>query len=122
MRDICDPRKWSEIVADAVVVTDDDRVRRNTRDDFDLGPGWVFAGGKYLEVDGARTWTMLFVQLTTNFRTDVRPHVIEAVGSIAPVRWQDGTWQVFVESVTHIGSQKVELVNGPPAQFQQFWV
>ena len=118
-----DPRTWDEMISNAVVVTDEDRVRKNSRDDFNLGPGWVFAGGR--NIDNAwRThaeWTCVYVQLRDDFRNELRPHIFEMVGSIEPVRWEDGSWHLFARSITSIGTVKIDMPEPPPEKLIQFF-
>jgi len=115
-------RQWDEIVENVVVVAHQDRVREHTYDDFDLGPGWVFAGGTYIkDALGQRRWWMVFVLPRAEYREAVGPWLSEGLGSFEFIQWADDSWHAIARSEINIGSRMTTLEGEPPAKLQQFF-
>jgi hypothetical protein len=109
---------WDEIIHDLVVVSERDKVRIQSRDDFDLGPGWVFAGGKM--VDGE--WFSSWAQIETPVRDVVVPWLSGGLGSVEFRLWEsDGRWHMVGNSANYIGGAIITLTDAPPGPLQQFF-
>lgn len=116
-------RTWDEMIADAVVVMESDKVKNHTHDDYDLGPGWYFAGGRHLTTPwGTKLeWVTCWVQLRPEIKEEVEPWVIEGIGSAMPKKWRDGTWHINFGSAADIGSEMVHMTDAPPEKLRQFF-
>lgn len=112
---------WDEIVSDAVVAEESDKVRQHSRDDFGLGPGWVFAGGRHYRQAGRVKWFTLWILPRPEFRAAVEPWLSDGLGSVEVIRWDDGSWHVVAHSRIYIGQRRVELEEPPPEKLQQFF-
>jgi hypothetical protein len=53
--------KFSDLVTAFVIKKDSEKVRRNTHDDFNLGPGWYYLGGHWPDgKPGRDDWTSVW--------------------------------------------------------------
>jgi len=90
--------KWSDMFEDYKILTDADKVRKNSRDDFGLGYGWYFVGGSYVPGKTPTTpvWTVVYAKPREEIREEVEPHMCEGrIGSSQLHFWpKDNTWRV----------------------------
>ncbi len=75
---------WQQTVDQYRIMTDQDKVRHNTRDDYGLGPGWLYCAGAYrASATGSPVWHTVWVKLTDQCRDSVTPHCIDGIGSLS---------------------------------------
>lgn len=69
--------RFDELIAEYVIKTDKERVVKNTRDDFKLGPGWIFIGGFHREPEPI--WCSVWARLKfdTTPQTGFWPHSLQ---------------------------------------------
>ena len=109
---------WDDIIHNMVVVSERDKVRIQSRDDFDLGPGWVFAGGKM--VDGE--WFSCWAQIEAPVRDIVEPWLSGGLGSVEFRLWEaDNCWHMIGNASNYIGGAIVDIIDEPPKPLQQFF-
>lgn len=109
--------KWTDVFDDSAVVMESDAVRKNTHDDYDLGPGWYFAGGRMIGGE----WASLWMKLKPEIQDTVGPWLSEGIGGLEVIRWADDSWHVFIHSRVWIGSFQVDLDEAPPAALHHFF-
>jgi len=112
-----EPRTWDELISNVVVVSEGDKVQHHTGNDFDLGPSWLFAGGRTID----RKWMTAWVQITPEIREEVEPYIIQRIGSAQPLKLSTGAWRMIFSSSVYIGSEIVEMIGTPPEKLQQFF-
>jgi len=108
---------WEKTFSDAVVVTDADKVFKNTRNDYGLGPRFTFAGGRHIN----GVWTSCYLEMARAFENLVRPYMSEGrIGSVQPIR-SNGVWMLSVTAENNIGRVLVRLADEPPEKLIQFF-
>lgn len=71
---------FTEVFSEYKILTEKDKVRRNTRDDYGLGDGWYFAGGAHAS---GGVWAVVWGLLRAEMRREIEDHCCD--GSIGAV-------------------------------------
>ena len=104
--------KFSELIEQYVVQSEKDKVRHNSRDDYDLGPGWIFLGVGPVPTRTS-DWTSVWGRIPEPLRTEIASRMCNGdIGSIMFIRWPNqqihasafareglGQWSCIVDDI-----------------------
>lgn len=115
--------KFSEIIEEFKLLGPEDKVRSNSRDDYDLNGlrgnvhatghrQFLFMGGTHIDGD----WHVAYGRMTEEAYNRARRNVSEDVGSCKFHRNAEGEFYAIANSSIHIGFAKFEGVTEVPEE------
>jgi len=89
---------FNDIFDEYKLLTESDKVYKNTSDDYKLGSGWVYVGGGY-DKNNAGKWTAIYAKVAEKAEEECYCHMCEG-----PVRYIGLLKQIDKDSYAAIAS------------------
>lgn len=107
-----------EVFSEIRHVFDSDKVRRNSDDDYGLGPGFyhltVPAAAAELGLvpgrHGKHGWETNYVKVRPDVYYQIGTRLMMPPSGFELIQWPDGDWRLFANGAHHIGSCQIARI------------
>lgn len=107
--------RFDELIAEYVIKTEQDKVRKHSSDDYGLGAGWPYLGGFYDDSSGRTIWKDVYGRV----RVDLSEHVNFTPGSFEFLGRPGEPVTVHVKAFNYIGRRALPwTITDIPADIQ----